>query len=49
MYTHYANNPTVDIKNLKVFYEFNDKLDKKRGTLLKDYLPELDAGRQFLK
>jgi len=49
MYKHYVNKPQIDINKLRLFYQFNDKLDKKRGTLLKDYLPELDAGRQFLK
>jgi MoaA/NifB/PqqE/SkfB family radical SAM enzyme len=48
MYNHYTNNPAVDVKNLKVFYEFNDKLDKKRGTLLKDCLPELEQGRKLI-
>jgi len=46
---HYYKNPKPDLVKLKSFYNFNDKLDKKRSTLLKDYLPELDAGRQFLK
>ncbi|MDC1281538.1 twitch domain-containing radical SAM protein [Methylophilaceae bacterium] len=48
MYKYYSKNPIVDTKKLKLFYDFNDKLDKKRGTSLKDILPELDQGRSLL-
>lgn len=43
---NYYSNPnySVNVDNLKEFYEFNDKLDKARGSRLVDYIPELDAG-----
>jgi len=48
MYDHYSQNLQPDIEKLRLFFEFNDKLDLKRGTRLADYIPELEAGRRFL-
>jgi len=48
MYDHYANGGQIDLEKLRLFFEFNDKLDQKRGTKLVDYIPELEAGRKFL-
>lgn len=48
MYDHYTQNPDPDVEKLKRFFEFNDKLDQKRGTKLADYIPDLEAGRRFL-
>lgn len=38
----------LDIKILKEFFEFNDKLDKSRNCLLKDYIPELEECRKLI-
>jgi sulfatase maturation enzyme AslB (radical SAM superfamily) len=48
MYDHYIQNPQPDLDKLRRFFEFNDKLDQKRGIRLADYIPELEAGRKFL-
>lgn len=45
---YYSNNPKLDISLLRRFFEYNDQIDQARGVKLKDYIPELDAGRQFL-
>ena len=41
LYKHYANNPVVDYTKLKLFFEFNKKLDLSRNQQLVDYIPEL--------
>jgi len=44
---HYLNpNYKVNLKVLKEFYEFNDKLDKSRNSRLEDYIPELAEARK---
>jgi pyruvate-formate lyase-activating enzyme len=43
----YTNRYELDVAKLNKFYEFNDKLDKSRGTLLADYIPELAHARKF--
>jgi sulfatase maturation enzyme AslB (radical SAM superfamily) len=45
---HYQNNQTVDLKKLKLFFEFNDKLDHSRNIRLVDYIPELEQGRKLI-
>jgi len=47
--SYYSNNPKLNVKLLQRFFEYNDKIDSARGVQLKDYIPELEAGRQFLK
>jgi hypothetical protein len=32
---------------LKDFFDYNDQLDRARGTRLGDYIPELEAARKF--
>ena len=39
--SHYQSNPVIDQEKLKLFFEFNDKLDKARNIKLIDYIPEL--------
>jgi len=39
-------NYTVNLEQLKKFYEFNDKLDNLRGSQLADYIPELAKARK---
>ena len=46
--THYQKNPTIDLEKLKLFFEFNDKLDKSRGICLADYIPELENARKLI-
>jgi uncharacterized Fe-S cluster-containing radical SAM superfamily protein len=38
---HYKSVPIIDQEKLKLFFKFNDKLDKSRGVQLQDYIPEL--------
>ena len=46
IYNHYADpNFSYDPVALKKFFEYNDKLDKARGSRLGDYIPELEACR----
>jgi sulfatase maturation enzyme AslB (radical SAM superfamily) len=42
-------NSTVDLDNLKKFFEYNDALDQVRGVKLVDYIPELEQARSLLK
>ena len=44
---HYSNNPVCDLQQLKNFFDYNDQLDRVRGTKLKDYIPELEEARKF--
>ena len=48
LYNYYSNNPTCDLKTLKEFFEYNDKLDQARNVRLIDYIPELEACRKYL-
>ena len=45
---HYLNNPVCDLEKLRDFFEYNDQLDRVRGTRLKDYIPELEQARAFI-
>ena len=42
-------NSTVNLDDLKKFFEYNDALDQVRGVKLGDYIPELEATRSLLK
>jgi len=48
MIDQYSNNYQPDTNKLNKFYEFNDKLDKSRGSLLADYIPELAQARSMI-
>jgi sulfatase maturation enzyme AslB (radical SAM superfamily) len=48
IYNHYNNNPVCDLKSLKDFFVYNDQLDRVRGTKLADYIPELEAARNYI-
>jgi len=48
IYEYYANSPVCNIDSLRNFFTENDRLDKIRNIKLKDYIPELDACRQYL-
>ncbi len=43
---HYQQNLEIDQEKLKLFFEFNDKLDKSRNIQLRDYIPELEQFRK---
>jgi pyruvate-formate lyase-activating enzyme len=45
---HYRRAPIIDQEQLKLFFEFNNKLDKSRNILLKDYIPELEQERKLI-
>ena len=45
---HYKNNPDCNIKNLKKFFEYNDKQDQARNIRLIDYIPELEECRKYI-
>jgi pyruvate-formate lyase-activating enzyme len=45
---YYSNNPQCDLTELKKFFDYNDALDRVRGTKLQDFIPELEAARKFL-
>jgi sulfatase maturation enzyme AslB (radical SAM superfamily) len=49
IYAHYINNPQCNIKYLKDFFDYNDQLDRARGTKLSDYIPELELARNYIK
>jgi hypothetical protein len=38
----------INLEKLKLFFEFNDQLDKSRNIQLKDYIPELDQFRNLV-
>ena len=46
--SHYQSNPVIDQEKLKLFFEFNDKLDDSRNITLSDYIPELDQFRKTI-
>ena len=48
LYEHYSNNSTCDLKSLREFFEYNDKLDQARNVRLIDYIPELEECRKYL-
>ena len=45
MITYYQTNSNIELEKLKLFFEFNDKLDKSRKIKLVDYAPELEQTR----
>lgn len=49
IYNHYINDPVCNLDELKEFFEYNDQLDRARGTRLADYIPELELARTYLK
>lgn len=49
IYAHYSNNPECNLKDLKDFFDYNDQLDRARGTKLADYIPELEQARTYIK
>jgi hypothetical protein len=46
--THYQSTPEIDLDQLKLFFEFNDKLDRSRDIKLVDYIPELEQARKLI-
>ena len=48
IHNHYSNNPTCNLDDLRVFFDYNDQLDRARGVRLADYIPELEAARNLL-
>ena len=44
--SYYIEPKLIDVKKIKDFFEFNDKLDQSRNIQLKDYIPELEEYRQ---
>jgi len=49
LYNHYSQRPNCDLKLLKEFFDYNNRLDQVRGVKLEDYIPELAAGKQLLQ
>ena len=49
LYDHYSKDPKCNLKDLQDFFEYNDRLDFIRGVYLKDYIPELEACRSYLR
>lgn len=49
LHDHYSKNPPCDLVKLREFFEYNDQLDRIRGTRLGDCIPELDACRALLR
>jgi len=45
---HYQTDPKIDLETLKLFFEFNDKLDQSRNIKLADYIPELEQERKLV-
>jgi hypothetical protein len=45
---YYSNNPECNLKDLKDFFDYNDKLDHVRKTKLADFIPELDQARNLI-
>jgi sulfatase maturation enzyme AslB (radical SAM superfamily) len=46
---HYSRDPVCDLVQLKNFFDYNDQLDRARGSRLTDYIPELELARQYLQ
>jgi sulfatase maturation enzyme AslB (radical SAM superfamily) len=47
LYQYYSTNPIFSVDGLKMFFEYNDQLDRARGVKLADYIPELEACRKY--
>jgi len=49
IYNHYVNDPVCNTRDLRNFFDYNDQLDRVRGTKLVDFIPELEAARSYIK
>ena len=49
IYNHYINDPVCNTQDLRDFFDYNDQLDRARGTKLVDFIPELEAARSYIK
>ena len=47
-YIEYFQNPRPDLERLQEFFNYNDQLDKARGSKLGDYFPKLEQCRKRL-
>jgi hypothetical protein len=45
---HYQRDTKINLNKLKLFFEFNDKLDQSRNIKLIDYIPELEQERKLI-
>jgi pyruvate-formate lyase-activating enzyme len=45
---HYQSDTKINLNKLKLFFEFNDKLDQSRNIKLMDYIPELEQERKLI-
>ena len=45
---HYQSALEIDLEKLKLFFEFNDKLDQSRNIRLANYIPELEQARKLI-
>jgi hypothetical protein len=48
LYQYYNSNPTFNVDHLRMFFDYNDQLDRARGVKLGDYIPELEACRKYI-
>lgn len=48
IYNHYIKNPKCNLDDLRDFFNYNDQLDRARGTKLADCIPELEATRSLI-
>jgi hypothetical protein len=46
--SHYSHDPVCDLEQLKNFFDYNDQLDRARGSRLADYISELELARTYL-
>jgi len=46
---YYNTDPVCDLEQLKNFFDYNDQLDRARGSRLAEYIPELELARQYLR
>jgi pyruvate-formate lyase-activating enzyme len=45
---HYQSAPEINLEKLKLFFEFNDKLDRSRNIKLVEHIPELEQERKLI-
>jgi pyruvate-formate lyase-activating enzyme len=48
LYQHYSSAPVFNLDHLRMFFNYNDQLDRARGVKLADYIPELEACRKYI-
>jgi sulfatase maturation enzyme AslB (radical SAM superfamily) len=48
LYQHYNSNPVFNVEHLRMFFDYNDQLDRARNVKLADYIPELEACRKYI-